>query len=61
MNLSKADADDGEILLDFNTCYNPWCAYSEGFNCPIPPVENHLSIAVQAGEKKYKGKVKPAE
>ena len=58
MNLSKADVDDGEVLLDFNTCYNPWCAYSEGFNCPIPPAENNLSIAVQAGEKKYKGKVK---
>src|SRR5690606_34681958 len=45
MNLSKQDAADGEVLLDFNTCYNPWCAYSEGFNCPIPPVENHLIVA----------------
>lgn len=49
---------DGTIIIDFNLCYNPLCAYSEGFNCPIPPKENHLEIAVMAGEKKYRGEVK---
>lgn len=39
------------IRLDLNTAYNPYCAYSYRFNCPIPPVENHLNIPINAGEK----------
>jgi uncharacterized protein (DUF1684 family) len=58
LDLSKADAEDGEIIIDFNKCYNPWCAYSDGFNCPIPPMDNHLPYAVEAGEKMYKGEYK---
>lgn len=54
MDLSTNDiSEDGKVLLDFNKAYNPWCAYSDGFNCPIPPRENHLQIAVEAGEKSY--------
>ncbi len=53
--MSKADTEDGEITIDFNKCYNPWCAYSDGFNCPIPPKENNLLFSVKAGEKNYKG------
>lgn len=41
------------LLLDFNKCYNPYCAYSEGYNCPVPPPENRLDVAVKAGEKNY--------
>ncbi len=41
------------ILLDFNKAYNPFCAYSEKFSCPLPPRENLLEIAVRAGEKTY--------
>lgn len=41
---------DGRYVLDFNKCYNPACAYSEHYNCPIPPKANHLKIAVAAGE-----------
>ena len=55
INMSKADTEDGEITIDFNKCYNPWCAYSDGFNCPIPPKENNLAFPVKAGEKNYKG------
>jgi uncharacterized protein len=44
----------GEFKLDFNKAYNPLCAYTEGFNCPIPPPENQLAMKVQAGEKQYK-------
>jgi uncharacterized protein (DUF1684 family) len=58
MNMSKADTEDGKIIIDFNKCYNPWCAYSEGYNCPIPPSENHLTFAVEAGERKFLGDVK---
>lgn len=42
---------DGRLVLDFNRAYNPACAYSPHFNCPIPPPENHLTIAIRAGER----------
>ncbi|WP_378177209.1 DUF1684 domain-containing protein [Aquimarina sp. SS2-1] len=42
-----------EILIDFNTAYNPYCAYSERYSCPIPPEENHLEIKIPVGVKKY--------
>jgi uncharacterized protein len=42
------------ILLDFNKAYNPYCAYNENFSCPFPPSENHLKIAIRAGEKNYR-------
>lgn len=58
LNVSKSDTEDQKLQLDFNKSYNPWCAFSDGFNCPIPPVENHLSFPVYAGEKQYKGVVK---
>lgn len=58
LNISKSDTDDGQLIIDFNKSYNPWCAYSEGFNCPIPPVENHLPFPVYAGEKSFRGEVK---
>ena len=41
------------ILLDFNQAYNPYCAYSEKYSCPLPPRENILKVAIRAGEKKY--------
>jgi uncharacterized protein (DUF1684 family) len=42
----------GETLtLDFNRAYNPYCAYDASWVCPVPPAENHLEIAVVAGEK----------
>jgi uncharacterized protein (DUF1684 family) len=49
---------DGTLRLDFNKAYNPWCAYSDGYNCPIPPAENHLELAVEAGEKNFRGEKK---
>ena len=38
-----------QVLLDFNRAYNPLCAYSAGYSCPVPPAENRLSVAVPAG------------
>ena len=38
-------------LLDFNRAYNPACAFSPLYNCPIPPRENVLPVAVRAGER----------
>ncbi len=43
----------GKLVIDFNYAYNPYCAYNDLYDCPIPPVENHLSVAINAGEKKF--------
>lgn len=44
-----------DVIIDFNKCYNPYCSYGAGkYSCPIPPAANQLSIAIPAGEKKYK-------
>ena len=40
-----------EVIIDFNTAYNPYCAYSHRYSCPIPPAENKLIIEIKAGEK----------
>ena len=39
------------VRLDFNRAYNPYCAYSKGYSCPIPPAENLLPVAIRAGVK----------
>ena len=41
---------DGLFVLDFNRAYNPACAFSDHYNCPIPPEANRLKVAVPAGE-----------
>lgn len=41
---------NGRYLLDFNSAYNPACAFSDHYNCPIPPRENVLPMAIRAGE-----------
>ena len=41
------------IELDFNKAYNPYCAYSSEYLCPLPPRENFLQITIEAGEKGY--------
>jgi uncharacterized protein (DUF1684 family) len=47
------DIKDTEVIVDFNKAYNPYCCYTSGYDCPIPPKENALPIAVNAGEMKY--------
>ncbi|HYM80829.1 MAG TPA: DUF1684 domain-containing protein [Candidatus Limnocylindria bacterium] len=42
---------EGRYVLDFNRAYNPACAFSEHYNCPIPPKANELKVAIRAGEK----------
>jgi len=41
------------VSVDFNTAYNPYCAYNHKFSCPIVPLENDLDIAIDAGVKKF--------
>ncbi len=53
LDFKTGDIKDFEVVLDFNQCYNPYCAYSDGYQCPIPPVENHLNVAIPVGEKAY--------
>ncbi len=43
-------APDGRTVLDFNFAYNPSCAYSVRYVCPLAPMENRLKVAVRAGE-----------
>jgi len=43
------------VMVDFNYCYNPYCAYSHRYSCPITPKENTLDIGIEAGEKAYTG------
>lgn len=42
------------IVLDFNSAYNPYCAYNDKYSCPIPPRENYLDLEVTAGVKAFK-------
>ncbi|WP_186757245.1 DUF1684 domain-containing protein [Echinicola salinicaeni] len=41
------------MMLDFNKAYNPYCAYNGKYSCPIPPKENDLPLAIEAGVKKF--------
>jgi uncharacterized protein (DUF1684 family) len=43
-----------EAVVDFNLAYNPYCAYSQAYSCPLPPPENWLEIPVRAGEMQYR-------
>jgi uncharacterized protein (DUF1684 family) len=47
---------DGPYVLDFNTAYNPSCAYGapERFACPATPSENALPVRIEAGERGYR-------
>lgn len=50
LHIGKSD----RIEIDFNKAYNPYCAYSADFLCPLPPRENFLQVSIEAGEKDYK-------
>ncbi|NQX31215.1 DUF1684 domain-containing protein [Pedobacter boryungensis] len=55
IDLSLNDIKDNRVEIDFNKAYNPYCAYSDGYRCPVPPEENDLAISILAGEKNYTG------
>ncbi|HXF26722.1 MAG TPA: DUF1684 domain-containing protein [Bryobacteraceae bacterium] len=44
---------NGEVVLDFNKAYNPPCAFTPYATCPLPPAENRLPVAIEAGELRY--------
>lgn len=41
------------MTIDFNTAYNPYCAYNEKYSCPIVPRENYIDVEVRAGVKTF--------
>lgn len=49
LEIGKSD----KITIDFNKAYNPYCAYFADFTCPLPPIENLLTVSIEAGEKVY--------
>jgi uncharacterized protein (DUF1684 family) len=51
IDLRTGDIKNGTVLLDFNKAYNPYCAFADGYSCPIPPDANKLDIRIEAGEK----------
>lgn len=55
LDLQTTDVIDNQtIVIDFNKCYNPYCAYQPiGWNCPIPPDENYLKMHIEAGERNF--------
>lgn len=54
IDLNIPDIANDKIVIDFNKAYNPYCVYVSGkYNCPIPPKENQLPVAILAGEKNF--------
>ncbi len=49
LTLEMNEKDEYEV--DFNQAFNPYCAYTDAFECPFPPAENDLPVAVRAGEQ----------
>jgi len=45
---------EGEtIVLDFNTAYNPYCAYNDKYSCPVVPRSNYVDAYLKAGVKAF--------
>jgi uncharacterized protein len=49
LSIGTPDAD-GSVQLDFNRATNLPCAYTDFATCPLPPADNRLSVAIEAGE-----------
>jgi len=52
LDLSKKDISK-KMFVDFNYCYNPYCAYSGNYSCPVPPSCNYLEVEILAGVKAF--------
>lgn len=48
--LSAIIETEGRVEMDFNRAYHPPCAFTAFATCPLPPTENHLAVAITAGE-----------
>jgi uncharacterized protein (DUF1684 family) len=54
INIEKGQLVGKKLTIDFNKSHNFYCAFDAKYVCPIPPRENNLSVAVTAGELKFK-------
>jgi uncharacterized protein (DUF1684 family) len=62
--LDLAPTPTGLYEVDFNLAYNPYCYFNSSFECPYPPPENRLPVAIRAGEKlseKKRAELNPAD
>lgn len=53
LDIEDEPNEDSTYTIDFNLAYNPWCAYSEEYSCPLPPPKNWLKVPVNAGEQTF--------
>ena len=51
INLDPPEGDN--LIIDFNSAFNPYCVYDEKYSCPIVPRENYLSLEIKAGVKNF--------
>ena len=51
INLDIAQVDN--LIIDFNSAFNPYCVYDEKYSCPIVPRENYLPLEIKAGVKNF--------
>jgi uncharacterized protein len=51
LTLELTESDEYDI--DFNRAFNPYCAYTDDYECGFPPAENDLPVAIRAGEKAW--------
>tara|TARA_Y100000758_G_scaffold8537_1_gene6680 strand:- start:1036 stop:1641 length:606 start_codon:yes stop_codon:yes gene_type:complete len=49
LDIPKGD----NLVIDFNSAYNPYCVYDEKYSCPIVPRDNYLSIKINVGVKAF--------
>ena len=47
INLDIPQVDN--LIIDFNSAFNPYCVYDEKYSCPIVPRENYLPLEIKAG------------
>ena len=55
LEVEEESGGAGQLVLDFNLAYSPWCSYSDQYSCVLPPAENKLAVEVRAGEQSYHG------
>lgn len=53
IHFEKVEDPDHIYQIDFNTAYNPYCAYNPDYSCAIPTKEDFIPIEIKAGEKKF--------
>ena len=51
INLSIPQGDN--LIIDFNSAFNPYCVYDEKYSCPIVPRENYIPLEIKAGVKNF--------